>query len=335
MAFLHDVINNTRCYLYAHHSFGRLAYSVNTVLSDPQISKIHGIIEWENGKWFIRDLSTNGTWLNQEKLIKNKKYPINIGDQIRFTAQGEGIFLVKDLSAPGDLLVPVNCNGSAEVEAIELHQYHLLPSDQSPEIVISYEQSRGQWCIETVNDTNQSLRTLNENDFVEFANQQWQLRLSHLESPTEQLPGALHSPDKLDFIFELSLDEESTQLKLVTPDETIDFYIRSHHYLTLSLARYRALDAMRGLDEKNQGWVYTEQLAKDLGIDVGHLNIQIHRARKQFVDTLSKNLGSEYLIQRQAGKIRFGSASFEIYKGQKIETVVRDSRCMEDNFVRT
>jgi hypothetical protein len=60
-------------------------------------------------------------------------------------------------------------------------------------------------------------------------------------------------------------------------------------------------------------------LAKDLGVDASHLNIQIYRIRKQFVDALNNACESSNIIERNAGKIRLASKSFRIIKGDNVE----------------
>jgi hypothetical protein len=120
-----------------------------------------------------------------------------------------------------------------------------------------------------------------------------------------------------EFIFNMSLDEETTQLEL-HHQQTLDLAVRSHHYLLLQLARHRAEDAERGLDNKSQGWVYADQLAAELGLDNTHMNIQIFRARKQLVDALPDALGQQCLLERRGGKIRFGCEKFKIFKGEKL-----------------
>ena len=65
------LINNQTqqsCLLQPHHSFGRLQSSVNTLISDAYISKVHAFIEWNDEHWLLRDVSSNGTWLNGSKL---------------------------------------------------------------------------------------------------------------------------------------------------------------------------------------------------------------------------------------------------------------------------
>jgi len=106
-------------------------------------------------------------------------------------------------------------------------------------------------------------------------------------------------------------------------EEHIDLLTRSHHYLTLCLARQRAKDIQAGLDDSEQGWVYAELLAKDLGFDASHLNIQIYRMRKQFVDALNNSCESSNIIERSAGKLRLASKFFCITKGDKVECDTR------------
>src|SRR5690606_42011650 len=85
-------------------------------------------------------------------------------------------------------------------------------------------------------------------------------------------------------------------------------------FRSLHLARLRLMDAKAGLSASNQGWVYSDQLTSDLGIETTHINIQIFRARKQFSDTLTDVLGIQQLLERRGGKIRFGCDQFTIFK---------------------
>ncbi len=325
MACLFDLKTKQRCFLSAYHRFGRLPYAVDTVIKQAHISKHHATIEWLNDSWTIRDLSRNGTWLNHSRLTANIRHPLQLNDKISFDESADNDFNVSDLSPPGDLLIPVDTDST--VPAVRLDPYHLLPDEQNPEIVIYMDRALGQWCIERLVALNTAPITLNENDVVEFGGQSWQLKLGHVETVTRQVELPKQTLNGLDFIFDLSLDEEVTQLKLRTPEQTLDFHIRSHHYLTLNLARYRASDAGKGLDETQQGWVYPEQLTKDLGIDISYLNIQIHRARKQFADQLHNSYDAQHLIQRRAGRLRFGGSLFSVYKGQQLECELHDMSC--------
>jgi hypothetical protein len=217
MAFLFKQNSAAKCYLRAHHSFGRFVYSVNTVISDPSVSKIHVIIEWHDDQWLIRDLSRNGTWLNNIPLNKNQSSVLKLNDCIGITADGKNNYIVKDLSAPCDLLIP--CNNTEMIDAIELKLYHLLPSEQAPEMAVIFDQISASWSIEYINHDNTQSRLLEDNDYVEFNDQRWQLKLSHLEKSTEIQNNTDHLIDDFTFIFDLSQDEEITHLKLAFPQK--------------------------------------------------------------------------------------------------------------------
>ncbi|MEC4725744.1 FHA domain-containing protein [Shewanella sp. D64] len=318
MAYIIDPVSSSKIYLYAHHSFGRLAYSVNTLISQPDISKIHAIIEWNNGIWSIRDISTNGCWLNKIKIFSNKRYPLKAGDKINFASLDNQEYRLESVDAPADLLIPCTSQDSKHLEqAITLGEYNLLPQE-NPELALFRDRKMETWKVSSIDCETDDSCTLAEDEIIEFQQQKWQLHLSHLEPLTQALQASQLTLEDITFDFYLSLDEEVSQLKVHTPESILDLHVRSHHYLTLNLARYRSLSAEQGLDESEQGWVYAEQLVKDLGIEIHHLNIQIHRARKQFSDSINVN-DAEYIIQRQAGKIRFGSTHFNIYKGHKLE----------------
>jgi pSer/pThr/pTyr-binding forkhead associated (FHA) protein len=67
------------------------------------VSRKHAEISLKNGQCFIQDLhSSNGTWLNEKKLVSGNTYPLHNGDQVRL---GQLLLLVylsskKDGQAP-------------------------------------------------------------------------------------------------------------------------------------------------------------------------------------------------------------------------------------------
>ena len=319
MAVLVDLTNGEHIYLHAHHSFGRLSYAVDTLISGSFISKHHAIIEYFEQHWYIRDLSSNGTWVNQSQLPQNNRTSLHCNDKIAFAEVDNPRFQLVDLSPPHDALVPYQNIENFVEQIIHLQPYHLLPNDKQPELAVFYDAKAQHWCVEKLNQSD-GHSLLNENDTLNIAGKYWQLKLSHFEAQTDKLDNQLEDFTKLNFIFELSQDEEVTELRLQTPNDVVDFYARSHHYLTLNLARYRIADAQKGLEQQQQGWVHPEILARDLGLDLSHLNIQIHRARKQFADALDHKFNAQQMIERHAGKLRFGGSEFKIYKGHQLES---------------
>jgi hypothetical protein len=314
MAYLIETQNHKRCYLYTNHCFGRLVGRVDTLVRQPKVSRIHVLIEWQNGCWCISDLSSNGTWLNYHKLHKRVRYLLQMGDVICLAAQPNAVFTVEDLSSPKDMIVPLS---SCSDMAIELEHYQLLPNKSQPEIRLYFLPAKGQWCVEPLTDLQSDSKLLNEYDIVTFAGKRWQLRLTDCvahSDENENLTGDLL------FVFNLSLDEEATRLTLSRTDDVIDLDVRSHHYLTLNLARYRLNDINNDISVQCQGWISVEVLAKELGITRSHLNIQIHRAKKQYQSAINLEVCQEVLIERSAGKVRFAGSQIKVYKGGELQS---------------
>jgi len=319
------LINNQTqqsCLLQSHHIFGRLHGSVNTLIADAYISKVHGIIEWNGEHWLLRDVSSNGTWLNGSRLNKEHLAQLNIGDVITFASNSGNAFEVSDINPPCDCLVPIEHNS----EAIELEYFHLLPCKKSQPMVLSYNNQTYSWWQEILNDNlSQAITSaeLSDQELLTVDGLTWQLQINRSIADTQILRPAVTSLDELTFVFHTSLDEETTQLFMQSGENNIDLLVRSHHYLTLTLARKRAKDIQAGINDSEQGWVYAELLAKDLGLEASHLNIQIYRIRKQFVDALNNSCESSNIIERNGGKLRLASKFFQIVKGDMPECDTR------------
>jgi pSer/pThr/pTyr-binding forkhead associated (FHA) protein len=315
MAYLLDVAAEAYFPLAPHHTFGRLANSVDTHIDKPYVSKLHAAIEWNGEQWRIKNLGLNGTWINGIAMAQGETRELAVNDEIVLAAQTDPGFRVMDLRAPNDILWPLN-RSLSETSPIYLSRYHLLPDGDTPELALYFDEQAQQWFQEAIAEHGEAL-PLNDGDLVQFSTGHWQFVRANIYGPTE-IKSARHIND-FEFVFNLSLDEETTQLEL-RQQQVLDLAVRTHHYLLLQLARHRAEDAARGLDSKSQGWVYADQLAAELGLDSTHMNIQIFRARKQLADLLPDALGQQCLLERRGGKIRFGCDKFKIYKGDQLTT---------------
>lgn len=317
MAFLFDVAAGTHFPLASHHTFGRLMSTVDTHVDRSCVSKLHAAIEWNGQSWRIRNLGTNGTWLNDTWLGPGEHQDLQLNDTIRLAEPVDPGFLVCDLTPPVDMLWPLHASG--EIRPIYLSSYHLLPDVNAPALAIFFEEERQQWFMEespTQGDTHVS--PLHHGELIELQQTHWRFVRAQLHGATEVRGLPERKLSDFDFVFSLSLDEESTQLELLHPRQRIDLGVRTHHYLLAHLARVRMEDHLAGLDQKSQGWLYSEQLAAELGLDITHMNIQIFRARKQLAECLEGIAGHQLLLERRAGKIRFGSNRFRIYKGDSL-----------------
>lgn len=321
MAYLSNLTSEEIFPLAAHHTFGRLAASVNTYIDNPCVSKLHAAVEWNGRSWCIKNLGLNGTWLNEGLLEAGDMPELAINDRIRLAEQSDAGFRVLDLAPPVDMLWPVNVK---QPQPIYLSRYHLLPDARTPELAL-YEQDQ-QWYLEQINSTDEQQRhTLHHGDLVQLNNEYWKFLPALVYGPTEARAFQAQKLSDFEFVFRLSLDEEITELELQLAQQKIDLAARSHHYLMLQLARHRAEDAAQGLDNKSQGWIYAEQLATELGLDSTHMNIQIHRARKQVADCLPNAMDHQCLLERRGGKIRFGCEKFKIFKGDALVTTSADT----------
>lgn len=316
MAYILDIATNRLLPLAAHHTFGRLAASVDTCINKPYVSKLHAAIEWNGYSWRVKHLGLNGTWVNGIPVAQGDTRELAVNDVIHIAEQTDSGFLIRDLSPPSVMLWPLNI-AEDQANPLNLVRYHLLPDNQTPEMAIYLDDSDQEWYLEFINTENQR-QPLRQGDQIEFGNTQWQFIRPQVYGPTEaRSHNSLPLCDFL-FVFNLSLDEETTQLELRHTSKQIDLAVRTHHYLLLQLARHRAEDSHKGLDSKSQGWVYADHLAAELGLDSTHMNIQIFRARKQLADLLPEAHDQQCLLERRGGKIRFGCDKFSIYKGEKL-----------------
>lgn len=316
MAQILDLGTDQTHHLRTHHTFGRDANAVDTAVNSPMASRIHAALEWNGRNWLIRDLSRNGTWLQGQRIAANVSVPIVKGAEFGFGHPELPHWRLIEDSEPSSLLLGVS-SGSP---AIKLRPYVFLPDGDSPELVIVYSNRKQCWfeqSVEAANDRQQG-RRLEHGDLVTCAGRHWRVFFADSGQLTEQYAPLENKPEQIEFLFDLSLDEENTTLQLRNQDRLIDLGERSHHYLLLHLARQRATDAGRGLDSKTQGWISTQQLTKDLGMDLSHINIMIYRARKQLAHSLDGSFDTESLVERGKGRVRFGYPTYRIYKGQKL-----------------
>lgn len=317
MSYIYDIEAKRHIPLAPHHTFGRLASAVDTHIDMPYISKLHAAIEWNGSQWRIKNLGLNGSWLNGKELLPQQSTPLTVNDVFHLAQLNGPAFKVIDLSPPTDMLWPLEEQSSpAENLPIYLSRYHLLPDSQTPELAVYLEEETQTWRMETTSaDTEHSSRALQDGEELQINQQRWKFIRAKVYGPTEVHLNKVQKLTDMAFAFSLSLDEETTQLELQQGSQSIDLGVRSHHYLLVQLIRHHAADAQRGLDSKSQGWIYTDQLASELGLDVTHLNIHIFRLRKQFSDSLPNTLNMQYLLERRGGKIRFGCNNYRIYKG--------------------
>ncbi|TDG13786.1 FHA domain-containing protein [Seongchinamella unica] len=314
MAHIRDTESKKSFPLRAHHTFGRCTERSDTVISSPITSRIHLALEWDGQRWNARDLSKNGTWLGNTRLTVNENTPLARGDQLHLGSPDMPPLELIDDSGPVSSLL-----GLDDAPTLALEPFVFLPDQDRPEAVVTYSYQRRSWLVHPMEqDVPLQANLLHHGDRISFGGKRWEVFLTETEQRTEINQPPDSSLEDIEFVFDLSQDEENTALKMKLSDQDVSLGERSHHYLLLHLARLRAIGAARGYDGKTQGWIDNEQIKKDLGMDMPHINIMIFRARKQIAEKLGDTWDSEHLVERGKGRMRFGGSRFKIYKGEQL-----------------
>ncbi|WP_051378433.1 FHA domain-containing protein [Derxia gummosa] len=295
--------------LRSNHVFGRDAMRSDTHIPDPEVSMMHAVARWRDGGWAVADHSRNGTIVDGRFLSKGQWVPLRIDQQLRFGSSPASQFRVADLAPPGSLLV---CDAPG-VKPIPLQRNNLLPSAEEPELSI-YQSDTGHWMLEREGEA----QVLGSGATLDLAGQRYRLLLSdEVDETRAELVGSQLGAPRL--CFRLSLDEEHTQLRVTHGAHEADLGERMHHYCLVTLARRRLADAHAGIGPADQGWLAGSDLARMLGMDIQHVNVQIFRARNQLMAALPSAVQLANIVERRRGSLRLGGFGFGIFRGDALE----------------
>ena len=308
MATLKNSFSGESCLLRTHHLFGRDGARCDTVIGDPYVSRMHAHIRWMGGRWELHDHSSNGTLVSGTLVRDGERVVLQQGDLIHFSKASASYWHVDELNDPADMLWPLR----DPARPILLDSVHVLPGDAAAAVTI-VRSADGDWLC----DDTSTLRVLRDGDEVVSGDLAWRLVLAHSHA-TMVLPESSGMPVSLQRIdFTVSRDEEHVRAVLHTRGGTADLGERAHHYCLVTLARICSADVQAGYDAASQGWVDLEVLARMLGTDVSHVNVQIHRARAQVAALLSPDMAQ--LVERRRGSVRFGTLGFRVFRGELLE----------------
>jgi len=310
MGTLLDPRTAERVVLRAEHVFGRNALRADTAIDDPGISSMHAVARWRGGRWMLVDHSRNGTFVDDLALAPGEPVALAVGQEVRL-GRGPGVaWRVLDVAAPVDALVPPDLRQ----RAIALAPHNLLPSPEAPELCI-YEARPGQWMLEQDGET----RALKDGDRVPLGAAGLHRFLAAAPMDDTRVVEFAREAELPCLVLRLSLDEEHARLEVSAGAASVDLGERSRQYCGGTLARRRLADQQRGLEPSAQGWLGSAELARMLGMEATHLNMQIFRAREQLMTTLPGAAPLARLIERRRGELRIGDLPFEIYRGDRLE----------------
>lgn len=314
MACLINSSTDEVIYLLFHHRFGRLSSAVDTLISDPAISRIHLVIEYQHGQWVALDLSRNGLWINQSRVEQHERHPLKVGDVIAFGETTASQFIFADDAPPADLLCQRDGPGNPINQSILLEEMNMLYDEQGKDAVIHWTNEG--WFFESKSDKqfllNYDWLTLMD-DPEHPEPKEWQLTLADVPEHT----AAIDETSSIGVLLKIYKHAAETPARayLVLGDTELDLEVRHHHDILLYLTKQLHEDAVeRSLLANDAGWIYMEDLVNALGIPETLINIQIHRLRKQLQHVLSSYIDTSKLIVRRRGQLKIGFTQIEVYQ---------------------
>lgn len=311
MASLRNRHTQQLAYLRAVHVFGRNPDKADTVLGNLDASQIHASIRWNGAAWTLIDHSRNGSYIEGRKIGEQGQAELRVGQTIQFALGDAAGWEVADLEPPCAMLLPPHSG----LQALALQGFHLLPNESAPESTLSLSPG-GQWVWEQ----GDCATILEHGARVRIGGETWTFASLGESEPTAELApldGQRRAPV---LNFNVSQNEEHISLTIAEAERTADLGERTHHYSLLTLARLRLDDAARGTEAASQGWVEVDRLARMLGLDGPHLNIQIFRVRNQIARAFPEGSPSlANVIERRRGEVRFGAFGFQIMRGSRME----------------
>lgn len=312
MAVLEKLGTRVRCHLLTRHLVGR-SNLAPLRLREPNVSAEHAMICWSGREWEVHDLgSRNGTTLDDRRLGPGERVALARGATLGFGLSGNHWRLVDD--GPPTAMAWVGVLEGNEPVCAE-HELLVLPSGEQPDVTI-YRDAVGDWVMER----DGAVEPIAEGREVEAGGRRFALHLPDIVAPTWD---AVKAPLRLDGIglsFAVSRDEEHIELTVLGEGHRLALGARAHHALLLALARARLADeqetahgAMAAtLPETSHGWVYLEDLARDLTMDETHVNVAVFRCRQQLA--AAGIAGAPGIVERRprTRQLRLGVRRVEI-----------------------
>lgn len=310
MARLINELTGEILQLKAHHSFGRRASSVDTLLANKDVSQVHASIRWTGHHWHLHDHSRNGTSLNGAKISKERRTPIQIDQVICFAK--ESCWKVLDDAPPQNMLI---CLGQPRTVVV-LDKFHALPAEEQPSVSL-YLAENGQWMCEDI----YQIRSLKDGDLIHHDRQTWRFFSAGSEATTLSRSNEIHRKtiQHVQFHFQVSSDEEYVSLKIIMGNQILDLGERAHHYTLLTLARRRLKERLQQIDNASCGWYFFEEFCRILHMDPQHVNIHIYRARKQMMQFFPDANYLPNVVERRSGSLRFGFPFLKVHRGDILE----------------
>ena len=271
------------------------------------VSAQHACIAHVEGRWFVRDLgSRNGTKLNGERLLGQERRSLREGDCLEFGCQDERWWVV-DTSPP----CATATSGGVTIEAEG--GVLVLPSVEAPEAMIAL---RGEsWMM----DHDGEWLPVQDGQRVLIAGRLWRLNLPGSDAASTATTVSAEGSTLVLAQLELEfwVDGDSIALSLKTDRERLELREHATHRLLLLLAEERLADKARGVDASRAGFRHRDEILSRLGIGIERLNVDVHRARRQFAKANVSDAADVVERRPRGFELRLGANDVAIFRGQR------------------
>lgn len=298
MGVLEHTSSGIRVTLRSHHLVGR-SRACQLRLTAPDVSGTHASLTWADPCWMVRDLgSTNGTWVDGERMPSGEPVPLHAGQELSFGRSG-GRWKLVSAAPPRPMARRLDTGDEVESEHLMLA---LGATEDGAGALIGLHDGEG-WRMETAD----GVVDVADLDVVEVAGHRWQLHLPDEQADTVHLSADRVHFARVELVLRTSRHRETILLYLFDGQDHYFAGDYAHNLLLWALATRRLQDRAAGVSEAEQGWVYPEEACRMLKADPNALNVLIHRARKRLADIGVE--GAVGLIQRRTStrQLRLGT----------------------------
>lgn len=300
MATLHWKSKNERIPLRARSLFGRHP-DCHVVVDHQKVSAEHAGLLWTSGGWELKDLaSRNGTYVEGRRLAAGERVVLVRGTTFSLS-RSAAIFELVDASPPEAMAIQKE-TGKAYIADRGIL---VLPNEYKAQVTL-YSTSDGVWFIEK----DSQVRPAVDHEAVVVGGATYVLEIPVRQDETLPSGQGVVPIESIALYFAVTPDEEQVEVTVHMTGEAKRLEAREYHYMLATLARARIADADAPVSLR--GWLDRDDLCRRLNIDLGRLNVDIYRARKQLASVGVH--GAARLVERRPGthEIRLGVSELHV-----------------------
>jgi hypothetical protein len=269
-------------------------------LADQLVSAEHATIYFDNGSWKVRDLgSRNGTFINRERLTSSLSRVLREGDRLHFGDSLGQPWVLSSAERPGP-----TAWSDQEGWIGPVQEALWIPTANSAEACISLRS--GVW---TFVDSS-GVRNVSNEESITVGRSSWTLYLPKLDVepfPSTETTRESRDERSIQLTLSASLDEEHIALTVAFGGVLMNLGGRTFNSALWALAKKRLEDEGQGIAEGEVGWMYSDELRQELGVERTALNLHLWRAIECFGKA---DLPGDKLIERRLAtqQLRIGFA---------------------------